>query len=179
MSIKIIRTRVEEQKATITLDIRGGQLGVQIDNHITVIFCCHCKTQLDNFYILDGGRYGQVGTVNCKCGAEIHCVDSDNIVEYLDTTTTFNDQLIGKYYIDFKNLYKLNTQTWTIIKEKTGYDIFIEHKAEQIELADVLEEIISKFSLEIDELKEYSSDKFYKLPELINKWFGLLDTIGK
>ena len=179
MSIKIIRTLDEEQKATITLDIRGGQWGVQIDNHVTPLFCCNCKTQLDNFYILDGGRYGQVGTVNCKCGAEIHCVDSDNIVEYLDTTTTYNNQLIGKYYIDFKELYKLNPRTWTIIKEKIGYDIFIEHKAERIELANVIEELISKFSFEVKNTKQYSSDKFDKLPKIINKWFGLLDTIEK
>ena len=179
MSIKIIRTLDEEQKATITLDIRGEQWGVQIDNHVTPLFCCNCKTQLDNFYILDGGRYGQVGTVNCKCGAEIHCVDSDNIVEYLDTTTTYNNQLIGQYYIDFKELYKLNPRTWTIIKEKIGYDIFIEHKAEKIELANVIEELISKFSFEVKNTKQYSSDKFDKLPKIINKWFGLLDTIEK
>jgi hypothetical protein len=175
--ITAIITTDEELKAIIMLEVRGEQWGVQIDNHITPLYCCNCKKQLDNLYKLDGSRYGHVGTVTCQCGAEISCVDSDNIVEYLDTTTTFENEKIGSYYIDFKNIYRLNNSSWTFIKENIGYDILSEHKGQTVNLEDVINEISARFNLTVDNSVLYSSDRFNKLPIIINKWFTLLNSI--
>jgi len=174
-----IPTPDKEIEANITLIVRGKEWGVQIDNHITPIYCCNCEKQLENLYKLEGGRYGQVGTVNCKCGSEIHCVDSDNIVEYLDTVTTFDNKIIAKYYIDFKQLYRLNNTSWALLKDKVGYNILNEHKDKTVNLEDVVHQIISKFNLAIDNSSQYSTDKFHKLPIIINKWLGLLNSVEK
>ena len=43
-----IHTTDQEIEASIRLIVRGEEWGVQIDNHITPLFCCHCEKQLDN-----------------------------------------------------------------------------------------------------------------------------------
>jgi hypothetical protein len=177
MSISKIRTDSEEQEATVNLIVRDDQWGVQIDNRITPIYCCNCNKQLNNFYKLDGSRYGQVGTVKCSCGAEIHCTDSDNIVEYLNTITILNNIEIGKYRIDFKKTYKLEKLYWTLIKNKIGYDIISQHKNTTIDLKEIIDEIITNYHISIDSMEQYKSDKFEKLPIIINKWFELLNII--
>ena len=65
-----ILTDTDEQNCEIRIIVRADRWGfnnefwgIQIDNTITPLFCCNCKTQLKNFYKLNGGRYGQVGTV--------------------------------------------------------------------------------------------------------------------
>ena len=178
MIIEILKAD-QEIDASIRLIVRGEEWGVQIDNHITPLYCCNCKKQLDKLYKLDGGRYGQVGTVNCKCGSEIHCVDSDNNVEYLDTTTTFENKIVGKNFIDFKQLYRLNNSSWTLLKENIGYDILSEDKNQEINLEDIINKTILNYNLTIDNSKRYSADKFDNLPTIINKWFGLLNSLVK
>jgi len=168
----------DETKTSISLIIRGENWGVQLDNHITPLYCCNCTKQLAKFYKLDGSRYGQVGSVNCECGAEIHCVDSDNIVEYLDTITTFQNRTIGKHKIDFKTTYRLSNTDWQFVKDKIGYDIFI-HKNQTLELDVVMDEIIQENKLIIDSTKQFTADKFNRLPLLINRWLCLLESIDK
>ncbi len=174
-----ILTVDQEEKATISINVSEEQWQIQIDNHITPLYCCNCKMQLDNLYKLDGGRYGQVGTIFCKCGAEIHCVDSDNMVDYLDTTTIFENKIVGTYHIDFKQLYRLNNSNWALIKENIGYDIFNECQGQTMGLEEILNEIIFRFDLTIDSSTNYNTSNFRKLPATINKWFGLLNLVEK
>ena len=143
--------------------------GVQIDNKITPIYCCNCKNQLDNFYKLHGGRYGVVGVVKCKCGAEIHCFDSDNIVEYLDTTTTIKDEIVGKYYIDFVKLYKLDNASFLKTCDYFNFNIFAEYNKQMVDLKDIIYKLEKEFDCKPNSLSLHSADKFDKLPRTVNK----------
>ena len=151
--------------------------GVQIDNSITPIYCCNCESQLDNFYRLHGGRYGYVGFVNCKCGAQIHCVDSDNIVEYLDTTTSVNGNTISKYYIDFVRLYQLDNISFLKVKEHFNFDIFSYYKNQTVDLKDIIYKLEKDFNCQPIKVNSNSADKFDKLPETVNKWLDILKMI--
>ena len=177
-----IKTIEEELDCEIKIKIRGDRWGannenwgVQIHNEITPIYCCNCKKQLNNFYRLGGSRYGQVGFVKCKCGAEIHCVDSDNIVEYLDTTTIINNNMIGKYFIDFKSIYKLDNSSFLKIKDNLGFDIFKIYKNQTVDLRTIIEKIENEIQPELVKHHNHSSDILERLPMLINKWFDLLN----
>jgi len=177
-----IKTIEAELECEIKIIIRGDRWGannenwgVQIDNKITPIYCCNCKKQLNNLYRLDGSRYGQVGFVACNCGAEIHCVDSDNIVEYIDTATIINDNAIGKYFIDFKSLYKLDNSSFLKIKDNYELDIFEIYKNQTVDLRIIIDKIEEKIQPDLVNHCNHSSDIFERLPMLINKWFDLLN----
>ncbi len=181
-----ILTDTDEQNCEIRIIVRADRWGfnnefwgIQIDNTITPLFCCNCKTQLKNFYKLNGGRYGQVGTVECTCGAEIHCTDSDNIVEYLDTLTTVKRTTVDKYFIDFTKTYKLDNSSFVAIKDKVGFDIFRKYANQTIDLKEIIKELEVDYKICIDNNKKFSFDKFEHLPKTINKWFAILDNINK
>ena len=152
--------------------------GVQIDNTITPLYCCNCRKQLKNFYKLDGGRYGQVGTIICICGAEIHCTDSDNRVDYLDTLTTVRQTPIGKYYIDYTQTYKLDNHSFISIKEKVGFDIFNKYTNQTIDLKEIIAELEVEYNLRSDNGRQFNYDKFDHLPKIINKWYSILEKVN-
>jgi hypothetical protein len=109
MGISLLTYIEQEEDLQIKLIARGDEFAVQIDSQITPIFCCYCNEFLKGLFQIQGSRYGQVGTVPCKCGAQIHCSDSDHIVEYIDALTEVNGRKIGKYHIDLKKEFKLNS----------------------------------------------------------------------
>ncbi|EKT3967409.1 hypothetical protein NTJ12_002497 [Flavobacterium psychrophilum] len=179
-----IFTEEEEIKCEIKITFRSENHGsnnecnrIQIDNNITPLFCCNCKNQLTNFYKLNGSRYGQVGTIKCNCGAEIHCTDSDNIVEYLDTLTTVEQNQVGKYHIDYSRIYKLNNEIFSLIKDKTGFDVFKQYSNQNVELNVIVKELETKYVIE--KSREYSFENFKRLPVIINKWYSILETLEK
>lgn len=174
-----ILTDTEEQGCEIRLIVRSDKWGIQIDNTITPLYCCNCKTQLKNLYKLNGGRYGQVGTVKCSCSAAIHCTDSDNRVEYLDILTTLGNTIIGKYHIDFIKLYKLDNSTFFTIKNNLGFDIYKKYANQIIDLKKVIEELEINYELKIENEQDFTFDKFTHLPKIINKWLTILDKITK
>lgn len=181
-----IFTESEQQNCEIRIRVRSDKWGsnnefwgIQIDNTITPLFCCNCKTQLSNFYKLSGGRYGQVGTVKCACGAEIHCFDSDNIVEYLDTSTSFKQNSIDKYHIDYTKMYKLENIYFSTIRDKVGFDIFHQYADQTIDLKKIIEELEVKYGLKTESELNFSFDKIERLPKTINKWLTILDSINK
>ncbi len=151
--------------------------GVQIDNTITPLYCCNCENQLEYFYKLDGGRYGFVGIVKCNCGANINCNDSDNIVEYLDTTTTLNGNLIGKFNIDFVNLYQLNNNSFLKIKEYFNFDIYSEYHNQTIDLKEIIHRLEIEYRFHLSEVKQHTYEKINKLPFIVNKWLSILTWI--
>lgn len=181
-----ILSDTDEQNCEIRIIVRTDKWGfnnefwgIQIDNTITPLYCCNCKTQLKSFYKLNGGRYGQVGTVVCTCGAEIHCTDSDNIVEFLDTLTTFRQTSVDKYYIDFTKIYKLDNSSFISIKEKIGFDVFKKYANQTIDLKAIVKELEVDYGISTDSDINITFDKFDQLPKTINKWFAILDNINK
>lgn len=180
-----ILTDTDEQNCEIRIIVRADRWGfdnefwgIQIDNTITPLYCCNCKTQLKSFYKLSGGRYGQVGTVECTCGAEIHWTDSDNIVEYLDTLTTVRQSPVDKYYIDFTKIYKLDNNSFIAIKEKLGFDVFKKYANQTIDLKAIIKELEVDYGISTDNDKRFTFDKFHHLPKTINKWFSILDNVN-
>lgn len=181
-----ITTDKDEQNCEIRIIVRTDRWGVnkkswgiQIDNTITPLYCCNCKTQLKRFYKLNGGRYGNAGSVVCICGAEIHCTDSDNIVEYLDTVTTFRQSTVGRYYIDFTKTYKLYNSAFIAIKENLGFDIFKSYANQTIGLKEIINELEKDYGVSIDKDQKYICDKFEYLPGIINKWYSILEHMNK
>jgi hypothetical protein len=149
--------------------------GIQVDNTITPLFCGACNTQLKSFYKLQGSRYGQVGSVRCHCGAEIYCSDSDSMVEYLETVTKVGDQLRGNYYIDFRKMYKIDSNQFSFLKDRIGFDIFDLYSKQRIDLKHIIEDIEIKYKIE--ENVSHSFAVFGRLPKTINKWYSLLDSL--
>lgn len=179
-----ILTDDEERDCEIKIIVRPDKWGVdnefwgvQIDNTITPLYCCNCKTQLKYFYKLNGGRYGQVGSVKCICEADIHCTDSDNIVEYLDTLTTIGKNPIGSYYLDFKKMYKLDNKSFLTIRDKVGLNIYQQYVNETIDLKIVVEELENKYGLKTDNSKDFTFEEIERLPKIINRWFRILYNI--
>jgi len=180
--INAIDTLTDEIKARIDIIVRSdrwgkdGQFwGIQIDIGITPLFCLNCNRQLEKFYQMNGGRYGYVGGVVCDCGAEIKCVDSDNIVEYLKTSTHLGEKVVGQYYIDYTKVYKLANEHLLQIKDFFGFDIFEEYKNKTVKLEEIVERLIYDYDCEISGEKVYAEEKFVRLPMLINQWFEILD----
>lgn len=148
---------------------------ISIDNTITPLYCSICKKQLDGFYFLDGSRYGQVGSIKCSCGAEIHCTDSDNIVDYLKTFTYYDRVLYSRRTIDFTSLYRLNEESFALIKLKYGFDIFERYRNQTVDLATLIADIESTIQPESILHTNHSSGVFERLPSVINRWFDLLN----
>ena len=181
-----ILTDIDEQNCEIRVIVRidrwgfnSEYWGVQIDNTITPLYCCNCKTQLKNFYKLNGGRYGQVGTIKCSCGADIHCTDGDNIVEYLDTLTTLGQTSIDKHYIDFTKMYKLDNNTFSTIRDKVGFDIYTKYANQSIDLKKIIDDLELNYGLKTENEQKFTFDKFEHLPKTINKWLTILDNVKK
>lgn len=151
--------------------------GIQLDNTITPLYCSNCKTQLPLFYHLQGSRYGQVGTVECSCGAAIHCTDSDNIVEYLDTMTTIGPNAVGHYHMDFKTMYQLDNESFIVLKEKTGFDLFRQYGDQTVQLKTVLTELKTGYGIKASDCRTHSYDKLSRLPMVVNEWLSLLETL--
>lgn len=166
------KNRIREEEFNISLIVRGGEFGVQVDIEITPLFCTKCNKQLDGLFALDGSRYGYVGVVICdKCGFDIHCSDDDNIVTKLKC---------GDYIIDYYKLYNLDKNIWDLIKDKTGYDIYKMHKKETITLEEVINEIYHSIDINIDIINDINDDitningEITKFPHVVIKWFSLL-----
>ena len=181
--VKIDGLSRKEEDSKINLHIREeDEWGVQIDVHITPLFCLHCDNQLDGFFHHGGSRYGYVDSIICNhCNSKITCTDSDNIVEYLNIYTEpegaiFDDN--KKIVLDYYKLYKLEKQNWIALRSKTGYDIFTKKKGQRVTLNDVINEICEENRIELGTLQQIipSTDKkIKKLPNIINKWIQLLD----
>jgi hypothetical protein len=181
-----INTLEEELNCQIRVIVRSDRWGfqnefwgIQIDNTITPIFCCHCNKQLPDFYKLNGGRYGQVGSVMCNCGAEIHCSDSDNIVEYLETVTKIENRDVGTFRVDFIEQYQLDNNSFLKIKDCLGFDIFTMYCNQTIDLKNIISTIRNSVELREIKVKEHSNAKFEKLPQIINEWLSILDFAEK
>ncbi|MFN0050337.1 MAG: hypothetical protein ACKVOU_14535 [Cytophagales bacterium] len=184
--ISEILTDEEEQNCEIRIIVRADRWGfnkefwgIQIDNTITPLYCCSCKTQLKNFYKLNGGRYGQVGTVKCTCEAEINCFDSDNIVEYLDTLTSIDQTLIDKCYIDYTKMYRLNNDSFITIRDKVGFDIYKKYSNQTIDLKQIVEDLELIYGLKYENYQDFRFDKIKQLPRIVNKWLTILENSTK
>lgn len=181
-----ILSESEEESCDIRIIVRTDRWGfnnefwgIQIDNTITPLFCCNCKTQLNGLYKLDGGRYGQVGSVLCSCGAIIHCTDSDNIVQYLDTATSIGQEVIANYRIDYSEIYKLDNSSFIRIKEKLGFDIYRKYANKTVDLKTIINELEVDYGLKTNIDVRFVLDKFQRLPIIVKKWFSILEQIDK
>jgi hypothetical protein len=178
-------TTEEELNCPINIIVRADRWGfdnekwgIQIDNTITPLYCCNCHTQLPSFYQMQGSRYGQVGTVHCTCGADIHCTDGDNIVEYLDTMTNLGRNTVGNYHLDFVNMYKLHNDSFTAIRDKTGFNLFSQYAGQTVGLKSVLSELKTNYGLNGTLIKQHSFDQIIRLPQIVNEWLSVLGTIN-
>lgn len=175
----------EEHNCPINIIVRPDRWGfdnenwgIQIDITITPLYCSNCHTQLPAFYHLQGSRYGQVGTITCSCGADIHCTDSDNIVQYLDTMTMVGRNAVGHYHIDFISLYQLNNEAFVRLRDNCGFDLFGRYNNQTVELKTVLDELRANYGFHSLLTTEHSADKITRLPGLVNKWLSVLDTLS-
>lgn len=183
---KIDGIRIKEEDCKINLKIREeDKWGVQIDVHLTPLYCLNCNNQLDGFFHHNGSRYGQVGSTICNhCGSEIFCTDSDNIVEYLNMYTqvkgtTFDNT--KKSILDYYKLYKLDKQNWIALKSKAGYDIFKRHKDECIPLDCVITEVCDENNIKLRYVQQeipVIDERIKRLPDIVNKWIVLLHNCG-
>jgi len=154
---------------------------VSIDVEITPLFCSHCMNQLDGMFVIEGTRYGHVGEVFCKCGAKINCVASDNLVQWIDSSTYINNQEYGiKRHFDFKESYRLNDTSWGLLNS-IGFDIYKEYSNQKINLSKLLFDL--KLKLNIEHIKNHTNTKkglgINKLPAIITDWVSLLEMIEK
>jgi len=164
--------RKNEAEFDINLIVRGDHWGVQLDVEITPLYCMNCHQQLDGFFKFGDSRYGQIGTVKCNhCGADINCVDDDNIRERLMTYTGKSE-----FILVYSELYELDNEIWKVMKGKLGYDIIKKYQGETISLRKVIEEICEEYQIEPSSLEACTtatSDKISRLPEVVNKWRSL------
>lgn len=169
----------EENFEVVTLRVHKNW-GVAIDCNITPLFCMNCESQLPHFYYHGGSRYGQVGSVQCDfCGANINCVDNDNIVEQLYTYTDVPSEPKSRNLdINYYKLYKLEKDIWEKLDDKICYDIMEVHQGENISLETVLKEICQIAGLDFSNLPEITTiendKRFKRLPSKINKWVSVL-----
>jgi hypothetical protein len=156
---------MDKEKSNIELIIRGDQWGVQLDAKEFPIICPSCNEYFEELYKHGFSRYGQVGSVKCKCGEMVHLTDGDNIVEYINCHS--GNKTIN---IDFKELFQLTSSDFELIAEKFGYNIFEKHLNERLDLMDLIREI------ELDnEFEAKPSESDIPLPQAIKKWIGLLE----
>lgn len=156
---------MEKEKSNIELIIRDDQWGVQLDVKEFPIICPSCNTYFEELYYHNFSRYGQVGSVNCKCGETVHLTDSDNIVEYINCHS--GNKTIK---LDFKKLFQLASSDFELIAKKFNYDVFKKHRNERLNLTDLIN------GIELDnkiEVKPIESD--IPLPLEIKKWIGLIE----
>ena len=149
--------------------------GIQINSKITPLYCCNCQNQLSNLFHIDGGRYGHVGTIKCSCEAEINCTDSDNIVEYLNTSSYFDEKKVGELLIDFKSLYQLNNESIQVISDEINMNIFEVFNGKRIDLEELVGFVIENSQLKIQGDYSLPNEKFTKLPKKVNNWLELLN----
>lgn len=168
----------EEDFDGVNLLVRGERWGVQLDVTVTPLYCLSCKTQLSHMYFLGGSRYGYVGFVECDhCGAKINCVDSDNIVEFLRTYHEVGGDPSSEFKINYRELYRLENPIWSLVQDKTGFDIIHTHKDQEVVLAQVVEEICNRIDLDpsrlIGEIAGLDT-LFKRMPKIVTRWLLLL-----
>lgn len=175
----------DESNSNISITFKPGRWGfkkklwgVELNIGISPIFCVSCNKQLEHFYKLDGSRYGQVGTVECSCGAVINCSDADYLVDYLNTQTSHNDKIVGENYINFFTIYKLSNAYFLKIKEFCGLDLFEKYNNQTIQLSEIIKDILLQDSINITATKEFSVENVVRLPKVINQWFEILETVS-
>jgi hypothetical protein len=170
--IRVIFSKVLSHKG------RHEIVRVKMDNRITPLYCFNCNLQLPHFYRMDGGRYGQVGTIRCGCGADIHCVDSDNIVEYLDTATWLGQDEVGKDVIDYAKMFKVDAKVFATIQEKLNVDVFLRYGGRSVDLKVIVEEFEDFLGCKADMRSNYVYGRYERLPAIANRWLTLLDQLG-
>jgi hypothetical protein len=177
MSYRKILYKEDEEIANVT--IRSDNSKFSIYAKIIPLYCCNCKSQIDGLYELLGSRYGFVGTVKCACGADINIVDPDSHpTEFIDTSTTLNEQKIADFHIDFKKLYKLNDSTFELIEKGIGFNIAKACENHQVDLKEIINIMQNEYNIETDSSKDYYDLVFQVLPSDIKKWYGIIDTIN-
>lgn len=148
----------------IELLVRGGKWGVQLDVRKFPVYCLSCESYLNELYIHQGSRYGQVGNVICDCGETLRLTDGDNIVEYISV-----HQNNKKLTIDFKELFDLSSGSFTKLKDKYNYDIFERHLGERVELSSLVNEIENLIG---KSFKAYKTN--FPATESQKKWLSLI-----
>lgn len=166
-----------DNKCVVELWVRKKQKKVAIDVKVTPLYCGKCRKELKRMYLLDGSRYGQVGTVQCDfCSARIDISDNDNLVDGL---RLFN----GKRYdfLDYERLYRLEDTVWEDIKECTGYDIFAAYETQQVCLEKVMQEIKQTLPVPVptDLPADFTVHEYIKnnIHSVIKEWIALLIAI--
>jgi len=154
---------MQKEKSNIELIVRGSQWGVQLDAKEFPIICPSCNDYFEELYNHSFSRYGQVGSIECKCGEMVHLTDSDNIVEYINCHSE------GKTInIDFKELFQLTASDFDLVTKKFGYNVFEKHLNERLNLTDLIKRI------ELDnEFEATPIESDIPLPPVIKKWIGL------
>jgi hypothetical protein len=164
--------RRANEEHNVLLRVRKDGWGVQLDVHITPIYCVNCEQQLPGLYEHLGSRYGQVGTLKCNhCDFDIHCVDNDNIVEELRTSG---------YTLNYYSLYRQENETWKKIKETTGYDIISRHGGNTVLLTTITNEIAREYKITLKGNQSFTSHdgKITHFPNSITNWFELLNELN-
>ena len=154
---------MNRKKSNIELIIRGGQWGVQLNVKVFPIICPSCNEYFDELYHHSSSRYGQVGSIKCKCGATVHLTDSDNIVEYIKCHS--QEKVL---VLDFKELYHLRSSDFESIDNIYSYDIFERHLNDTVDLADLIRLIKIENRIEANHIE---SD--IPLPQVVKEWIGL------
>lgn len=176
MAIEGIITAEEEFFPAVFLHIKNDRLDVRIDTRITPLYCHRCEAQVPGLFRLNGSRYGQVGSITCNCGAIITCVDSDNIVEWLDTITHVEGRELGRLRIDYYELYCLGSSSWELLREKTGFAVPETFNGRQTNLADIVSLLETRYQLKQDSTI-HTHPVFPILPAVVEKWMRLLQSI--
>jgi len=173
MSIERITADDEAASPAVSLQVKKDRFDVRVDTQLTPLYCHRCEAQVPGLFRLNGSRYGQVGSITCDCGAVITCVGSDNIVEWLDTITHYEDRELGRLRIDYYQLYCLAPSYWELLREKTGFDVLDEFNGQKTTLADIVHLLETRYQLR----PEGTLDKhplFQVLPAVVAKWVGIL-----
>ena len=182
----------EKGKYKVTINVQmDGRFWVT--NQVAPAYCLSCEQQITGEFAYLGGRYGQVGEVQCPICKSIMCITDDDYDgndlyfalgqyrnPFLFDLKKF-DELVPVLHIRFDQLYRLSGAVFQEVERLTGFDLFEMGVDSRIDLNALVEKVCEKAGIDPGELPTEAitfDQRLPKMPEEVNRWLNLLRMIG-